>query len=273
MSKNIVSTTWLAKRIDNPNLIILDATFPSKVPMELEGKCIKNAQYFDLKNDFSNPEARFPNTFPSIEKFEKGCRKLGIHKNSDIIVYDIDGIYTSPRVWWMLKTIGFDNVYVLNGGLTKWIADGFEVINNYKTDVATSNFKADFLKTDALRSYLFIKKHISSEKIITIDARSKGRFNNTEDDPRKELKSGAIPNSINIPYSEILKNGCFKSEAELEVVFKHISAINPSELVFSCGSGITACIVLLASEGIINCKKSIYDGSWTEWATLEGHLK
>ena len=71
----------------------------------------------------------------------------------------------------------------------------------------------------------------------------------------------------------ILKNGCFKSEAELEVVFKRISAINPSELVFSCGSGITACIVLLASEGIINCKKSIYDGSWTEWATLEGHLK
>lgn len=273
LNKNIVSTTWLAKSINDPNLIILDATFPAKVPKGLEGKCIKNAQYFDLKNKFSDLEAKFPSTFPSIEQFEKGCRELGIQKDSIIVIYDVTGIYTSPRVWWMFKTIGINNVFVLDGGLPKWIADGYNIVNNYNTTIKASNFKIDIPSIDAIRKYDFVKKHIFSENIITVDARSKGRFNNTEEDPRKELKSGHIPNSINIPYTEVLKDGCFKTDTELKLVFKDIIEMNPSELVFSCGSGITACILLLASENIISCKKTIYDGSWTEWATLEGLLK
>ncbi|MEL4308442.1 sulfurtransferase [Joostella sp. CR20] len=269
MNKNVVSTAWLAERIDEPNLIILDATLPSKIPEQLNGKCIQNAQYFDLKNKFSDTEAIFPNTFPSVEKFEKGCSNLGIKKNSIIVVYDVDGIYASPRVWWMFKTIGFEEIYVLNGGLRKWISDGYKVVDNYKTPSTNNNFKIDFRKIEAFRSYSFIKENLSSQTIITIDARSKGRYNATEEEPRKELKSGCIPNSINIPYTDVLENGSFKSEAELKFIFQKIIKMKPHELVFSCGSGVTACIILLASEDIITCKKSVYDGSWTEWATLE----
>ena len=120
MSKTLVSTHWLHENLNNPDLIILDAsqsTNQAGKKSEFENLQIKDARHFDLKNTFSDPKSEFPNTLPSQENFEKEARKLGINASSKIVVYDNLGIYTSPRVWWMFKAMGHEAVTVLDGGL------------------------------------------------------------------------------------------------------------------------------------------------------------
>lgn len=119
-----------------------------------------------------------------------------------------------------------------------------------------------------MKDYGFIKLNISKQNAVVIDARSAGRFNGTAPEPREGLRSGCIPNSINLPYTEVLEEGKFKAIPELKALFKNLKTAN-KPFVFSCGSGVTACIILLASEMVMQHSTAVYDGSWTEWAQLE----
>ncbi|WP_335966807.1 sulfurtransferase [Galbibacter sp. PAP.153] len=272
METPIVSVEWLHLNINDPDLIILDASLPSKVNDEIDnlGQIqIKNARYFNLKENFSDQTSVFPSTFPDKKQFETESRKLGINNNSKIIIYDNMGIYSSPRAWWMYKVMGHHNVAVLNGGLPEWIAKGYKTVPIQKPDTEKGNFTASIDRSQ-IKNYPYIKKNIEVKQSLLIDARSSERYNGIAPDPRKGLKSGHIPNSINIPYTSVLKNGKIRNQRELIPIFEKIKHENPKALTFTCGSGITACIVLLASELVVNTKKSVYDGSWTEWATLEG---
>ena len=192
---------------------------------------------------------------------------MGINKNSKIIVFDNLGVYSSPRVWWMFKIMGHENVFVLDGGLPEWIKKGFEVcyrkVQNYKA----GNFKAVFYEK-YVKTYKSIIANINTPKFLIIDARSKERFNGIKNEPRKSLKSGHIPNSINIPYTCLLNNTKFKSSAEIKNIFND-KCPHDKELVFSCGSGITACIVMLANEIRGARSRCVYDGSWSEWIQLQ----
>lgn len=267
MFPSIVSSHWLHENLNNPDLIILDAsqaTNQAGKNSEFENVQIKGARHFDLKNTFSDSTSEFPNTLPSQEDFEKEARKLGINASSKIVVYDNLGIYTSPRVWWMFKTMGHNAVAVLDGGLPDWVEQGFETEQKLISKVETGNFEANF-QPDLVVDYSSVLSNIITENSLLIDARSSGRFNDTEPDPRKGLKSGHIENSINIPFESVLENGKFKSIAALNALFEVVQNEN-RPLVFSCGSGITACIVMLAVELVLKNKKAVYDGSWTEWA-------
>ena len=269
MIKPLVSSQWLNENLNSSDLIILDVSGSNNkagLTPEFQNKKIKGARYFDLENTFSNSNGLFPNTFPSEEQFEKGCRSLGIKNSSRIVVYDNLGIYTCPRVWWMFKVMGHEKVHVLNGGLPDWINKGFETVEHYQLKNKSSDYKTK-LQVENIRSIDFIKSNISEQKHLLIDARSEGRFNGTAKEPREGLRSGHIPNSINIPFSYMLKSGKYKSLAELKAIFKSYD-LEDRSLVFSCGSGITACIVLFASEMVLNNSTSVYDGSWTEWASL-----
>lgn len=261
MNKQPVSPDWLKAHLNDQNLIILDASQPSNFS---ESFSIPGARVFDLKNDFSDTCSEYPNTFPKVEQFEQECGKLGINKNSKIVVYDNRGIYFSPRVWWMFKVMGHQNIAVLDGGLPAWENQGFKTKVRDNTTYTTGNFSA-ILDANVVKDFEFIKTNIEKQDSLIVDARSSGRFNGTAPEPRKGLRSGSIPNSINIPYETLLENGKFKNEQELLEIFNS-SQITNEPLVFSCGSGVTACIVLLAAELIkIENKKSVYDGSWTEW--------
>lgn len=267
MSNSIVSSNWLFENLNNPDLIIIDASQPTNQAgknSEFENVQIKGARHVDLKNTFSDANSEFPNTLPSQRDFEKEARKLGINTSSKIVVYDNLGIYTSPRVWWMFKAMGHKAVTVLDGGLPDWMEHGFETEQKSISKVESGNFEANF-QPDLVVDYSFVLSIIKTENTLLIDARSAGRFNGTEPDPRKGLKSGHIENSINIPFESVLENGKFKSIAALNVVFEELQNEN-RPLVFSCGSGITACIVMLAAELVLHNKKAVYDGSWTEWA-------
>lgn len=265
--KPIVSAEWLYQNIDATNLIILDATIPkvSDTASVTSDLCIPNARFFDLKNKFCDTTAHFPNTFPNIEQFENETQKIGINHDSFIVVYDDKGIYSSPRVWYLFKAYGFHNIAVLDGGLPSWMEGYYPISKKSGYSGVKGNFTAK-LQKGHFTFFDEIKKHKSSDTLI-IDARSRARFNGVQKEPREGLRSGTIPNSINLPFTEVLFSGKMKSETELIELFNDINT-NCKSLIFTCGSGITACVLALAAELAGFKNKSVYDGSWTEWGTL-----
>ena len=266
MKSAIVSSKWLSDNFDNPDLVVLDAS-QSNDKSKSNRVQITGARPFDIKDTFSDKSSSFPNTFPSKKQFEESCQELGISSSSKIIVFDSLGVYSSPRVWWMFKAMGHIDIAVLDGGLPEWFAKGFETEPILERKYSPGNFKATF-QSEMIRSIDFVKENLDTNESLIIDARSADRFNSLVPEPRADLRSGNIPNSINIPFQNTLENGKFKSVEKLTRLFKENKSENKS-LVFSCGSGITACIVLLAAELVFEGNKAIYDGSWTEWAQLE----
>lgn len=266
--QQLISSAWLKDNLNDPDLVILDASLKVNVSgkiSEYDGIQIPKARFFDLEGEFSDHNSNLPHTLPSQEAFQEASRKLGINSNSKIVVYDNMGIYTAPRVWWMYKVMGHENVAVLNGGLPGWVKDEYPTeTSSQQINVLRGNFFAhlDQLQVKTLEN---IKDNLHSNKFTVIDARSAGRFNGTEPEPRAGLRGGHIPHSLSVPFPSLIEDGYFKSKEELASIFKSLKLDN-KPLVFSCGSGVTACVVLLASEGILENPKSVFDGSWTEWA-------
>lgn len=271
MMKPVITSEWLNTHLDDSDLIILDASPKTNVSgliSEFDNIQIPKARYFDLKQNFSLPNSEFPNTIPSTSQFELNAQKLGINNSSKIVVYDNLGTYSSPRVWWLFKTFGHQNVSVLEGGLPDWKNHDFPTEpKSTKNNVALGDFKAQE-STNLIRNYNDIKENINSNKELIIDARSSERFNGSSPEPRKKLQSGKIPNSKNLPFNDILVNGHFLSETKLSHIFQSLNPEN-KPLIFSCGSGLTACIIALGHEIATGKPSAIYDGSWTEWATKE----
>lgn len=265
----LVSVHWLNKNIANTNLVLLDCTIP-KITSNLtttstEKKSrIKGAIFFDIKNTFSDKKAPFPTTILAAEEFEKQVQNLGIQQDSLIICYDDFGIYSAPRVWWMFQLMGFTNIAVLDGGFPEWIKHNF-VTENKKNDLPKKgNFKANYTpkKIKFTNDVLVATK---KETTLIVDARSKGRFYGTEPEPRNDIKSGHIPNSINLPFEEILEDEKMKTTIELKKMYHDFKT--KEELIFTCGSGITASILAFAAELVGIKNYAVYDGSWTEWGS------
>lgn len=265
--REIVSTQWLNQNLSNSNLIILDASLKTSAngkEFEKFDRTIPKARRFDLKNVFLDKKSLFPNTVPKPEIFEFECRKLGINKDSEIVVFDNNGIYSSPRVWWVFKVMGHQNISVLDGGLPDWIENEFQTEKEHVETFELGDFEAQYDKTLVV-NFQQISENTIEKKFTVVDARSESRFNGTGKEPRKHLKSGRIENSVNIPYQEVLEYGKYKSKNKLNALFEK-RCNNEKELVFSCGSGMTACIVMLACQIGYGNSLKVYDGSWTEWA-------
>ncbi len=267
--KTIINANWLQENKQDPKLIVLDASI-NKVggkgdtaPPSQIG--IPGTRFFDLKNKFSNQQSSLPNTIPTQEDFSRECQTLGINKDSKIVVYDKTGIYSSPRTWWLFKAMGHDNVAVLDGGLPEWIrAGGALAENDLNYGEKPGNFKAE-LKKEWLVNAQQVLSNITTEECLVLDARSAGRFAATAPEPRAGLRGGHIPKSKSLPYTVVLTEGKFKSPEKLKQIFDQF---DPGEkrVIYSCGSGITACIILLAATIAGYNKTSVFDGSWTEWA-------
>ena len=267
--KPLVSVSWLCQHIDARNLVILNGTMPKVTAKKevsfLETTQIPNARFFDIQNEFSKQDAAYPNMSLQPEVFEAKTRELGINNDSCIVVYDEHGIYSSPRVWWLFKTMGFDNIAVLNGGFPAWKLAGGMVEKKVNRAVAYGNFDVRH------RAHLFVDaskvmKALSDRSKQIIDARATGRFYAREAEPRQDLRSGHIPSSKSLPYAQVLERGELRSVAELQDLFFEIGASN-KDLIFSCGSGITACVLALGATLAGFEKVAVYDGSWSEWGS------
>ena len=273
IEKPLVSVNWLYQSLDATNLIVLNGTLPKVSLDKNEIKTIDfqipNARFFDIKKDFSIQEAPFPNTALEPNDFESKARSLGVNKDSCIVVYDEHGIYSSARVWWLFKTMGFHNIAVLNGGFPTWNAAGFNVEEKQIHPFNKGDFKVNHNQKLLINSDAVFNS-LNSDNTQILDARSSGRFHSIAPEPRAKIRSGHIPTSKSLPYSSLLNGTELKSTEELQELFKEVNLQN-KELVFSCGSGITACVLALGATVAGYQKLSVYDGSWTEWGSLS-HL-
>ena len=273
IKKPLVSVDYLKNNFFNENLIILDCTIPkvtaNKVDVNvLKKQKIKGAVFFDIKNKFSDVNASFSNTVLSAKNFEIQAQNLGINNESVIICYDDLGVYSSPRVWWMFHLMGFKNIAVLNGGFPDWISKGYPIESSQKQVLSKGNFTANF-QSKKIKYTKDVLTTINYENNIVLDARSEGRFFATEPEPRKSVKGGHIPNSKSFPFTEILVDGKMISEEKLQKKFLKINP-NKKEMIFSCGTGITASVLALGAELSNYINYAVYDGSWTEWASTAG---
>ena len=271
IDKPLVSVDWLNAHLDLEQLIILDCTIP-KVSLNTliseEKKQIKGAVYFDIKNSFSDNKSAFPNTILSPEVFEEKAQKIGIQQDAIVVCYDAVGTYSSPRAWWMFQLMGFKNVVVLDGGLPAWKASGFPIESMRVNKLQRGNFKAIY-QPRKLKYTADVFESIDNKEVLIADARPNGRYNGTTLEPRKDLKSGHIPSSINLPFIDIQNNGKMKTETELITIFNSFK--NKKEIIFTCGSGVTAAILALGAAIVKLDNVAVYDGSWTEWASTK-HL-
>ncbi|MCP4053139.1 MAG: sulfurtransferase [Mesoflavibacter sp.] len=263
---NIVSVKWLKDHLNHPNVIVINGTI-QKVSSNFksEEQQIENARFFDIKNAFTDTSAEFPNTIPSEIQFQTEAQKLGINKEDFIVVYDEFGIYSSPRVWWLFKTFGHNNVAVLDGGFPEWKAQKFPTEVKTEKQYNSGNFIAKYNPNNIV--YFESLEAINKDpNFKIIDARSNDRFMCRVPEPREGLRSGHIPNSVNLPYQNILNEHKFQHKEQIASTFKDL-ANNNQHLVFTCGSGITASILSLAAT-LLGYNNSVYDGSWTEYGIL-----
>jgi thiosulfate/3-mercaptopyruvate sulfurtransferase len=264
----LVSTKWLAKRLENAEVRVLDASWylpgMNRNPIiEYEKRHIPNARFFDI-DDISDNRSELPHMVPPIEKFMSKVRKLGVGDGHQVIVYDGSGMFSAARVWWLFKMMGHKNIAVLNGGLPKWISDGFPV--NDKPPIIRDRH----MMVDQISSYVRDVTQVAAASKLgdheIVDARSPGRFRGEENEPREGLRRGHIPNSKNVFFKSLLnEDQTFKNTTELKRVFYSAGVDMTKPVITTCGSGVSAAVLNLGLELIGKTDHSLYDGSWTEW--------
>ena len=266
VNHSLVSVSWLASHYLDPNLIVLDASMLSTP--DNTTAYIPGSQVFDYSRVFCDPNASLPCTMPSDQHFTEQARLLGINQQSKVIVYDQRGLFYAPRAWWMFKSMGLHNVYVLAGGLPKWLQKNLPTASESKSAAAAGDFSAHydtnhFVNSAQVLTAIQGRAEIAESTII--DVRSAARFYGRELETRAGLRSGHIPNSINFPFSDIVFEGELISPQALKQQFAQLLPYKDQHYIFSCGSGVTACIALMAAWGLGYTNLAVYDGSWTEW--------
>lgn len=266
----LVSTAWLAQRLDDPTVRVVDASWylPNDARTaagEYAAAHIPGAVFFDLdaSSDHGTP---LPHMLPSAAEFAERMSALGLSDADAIVVYDGSGTNLSaPRVWWMFRAFGHRATAVLDGGFGAWRAAGLPVESGVVTR-RRGRFTAT-LDTARVRDLAQVRANIDTAREQVIDARSTGRFTGAAPEPRAGLRGGHIPGSLNVPYTDIVApNGTVRPPHELRRLFESAGADVSRPIVVSCGSGTTACSVALALELLGAANVSVYDGSWTEWA-------
>ena len=259
-----------------PNTVFLDATFhlPNSgrnALDEFNNKHIPNARFFDI-DQISDKKSSLPHMLPDEDYFSKMVSSLGIKNDDTVIVYDNSIFFSSARAWWMFKIFGHNNIRIIDGGLKAWINSGGPS-SNEKSQTKETAYVANKKNLKLYDTIGNIMSDLESEKNkIVIDARGEDRFFAKVKEPRAGIKSGHIPSSLNIPISSIIdKNtNCLKSIDEINEIFTTIGLTDKnSELVMTCGSGVTACGLALAANSLGFKNVKVYDGSWSEWGSRE----
>ncbi|NMO16856.1 sulfurtransferase [Pyxidicoccus fallax] len=264
----LVSVSALHAMLGEPRLVLLEvkmkpvgagATAAPESPPER----IPGARVFDLEGAFSDHAQSLPHMMPGPEQFEREARKLGIHRDSLVVVYDRVGLYSSPRAWWMFKAMGHERVAVLDGGLPAWLEAGHPT----SRDAEPVERPGDFVAVptgSAFCDAAAVERTLTDASRAVIDARSRGRFEGREPEPRAGLRQGHMPNAVNVPFTEVQVKGRLKSAEELRALFEETVG-SRRKFVFSCGSGVTACVDALAATVAGYTDIQVYDGSWSEW--------
>ncbi|CAA2988104.1 thiosulfate 3-mercaptopyruvate sulfurtransferase 1, mitochondrial isoform X1 [Olea europaea subsp. europaea] len=291
----VVSVDWLHANLQEPDLKVLDASwympYEQRNPLqEYQVAHIPGALFFDI-DGISDRFANLPHMLPSEEAFAAAVSALGIECKDRVVVYDGMGLFSAARVWWMFRVFGHDKIWVLDGGMPRWHASGFEVESSASSDAASNALLQASAAIEAIEKayrgqpvgpvtfqtkfqphFVWaleqVKKNIEEKSFQHIDARSKARFDGVAPEPRKGLRSGHIPGSKCIPFPEMLDGSQALLPAdELKKRFEQEGISLEKPILTSCGTGVTACILVLGLHRLGKTNVPVYDGSWTEWAT------
>lgn len=270
-SRFVVSSDWLHSELGKPDLKIVDAAFylPAhnrNADEEYEAGHIPGAVRFD-HDKVADTSSGLPHMVPSPDVFAEAVGKLGISENDRIVIYDGPGIFSSARGWWLFRIMGARNVFILDGGLDGWKAEG-RPLEIGITAPTLAVFTADLL-LDKVIDFQTMLSIVSDSTRQIADARPAGRFTGAEPEPRAGMRSGHMPGAVSLPSGTFSVNGKLRSLPELRQVIEDAGIDFGRPIVTSCGSGITAAIITLALESLGHDDNALYDGSWTEWGARQ----
>ncbi len=266
--KTLVSTDWLAAHIKDPDLRIFDASWylpdmGRDAAAEYAAGHIQGARFFDI-DEISDQRSELPHMAPPVEKFMSRMRAIGVGDGHQVVIYDGMGLFSAARVWWLFRLMGKTDVAVLDGGLPKWLADGYETTANPPT--IRDRHMTVIPQRDIVRDVTEVARAAKLGDHEIIDARAPARFRGDAEEPREGLRSGHIPGSKNVFYQDLLnEDGTMKPRNTLRTIFNDAGVDLQKPTITTCGSGVTAAVLSLALERIGKTDHSLYDGSWSEW--------
>ena len=264
----LVTPSWLYERLSAPDIVVLDASWylpaAGRDPeAEYRAAHIPGAIRFDL-DAMSDTESSLPHMMPRPEVFASRMRALGVGDGQQVVIYDGMGLFSAPRVWWMLKTFGMRDALVLDGGLPAWIAAGYPTEEGEAQPRERRHFTAR-LDNGAVADAGDIARALETGSAQVVDARSAPRFRGEEAEPRPGVRPGHMPGAKNLHYASLQREGRMKSPEELAEVLTAAGVDQRRPVLTTCGSGVTAAIISLALETMGHPARGLYDGSWSEW--------
>lgn len=266
----LVNTDWLAQSLGNSDLVLLDAS--AHLPdagrdpaAEFATHHIKGARFLDLPS-LKDEISPVPAALPRADQFERRMRELGVTANNRIVLYDNSKLHTSARAYFICRMFGLTDVAILDGGFPKWQAEGLPVESGTGGDIAPSTFTAPTDDRSRVRSKADMLTNITARTEQVLDARDAMRFSGESADTIHSLSGGHIPGALNLPFPRVLnEDGTFKRGDDLRSAFETAGVDLSAPVTGSCGSGVTASVLLFALELLGKHDTALYDGSWSEW--------
>jgi thiosulfate/3-mercaptopyruvate sulfurtransferase len=269
MPDPVVSTAWLAERLDDPKVRPVDATWfmpgeARNARVEFAAAHIPGAVFFDI-DALSDPTSDLPHMLSTADAFGDAVSALGLSSEDVIVVYDGHGLFSAARAWWNFRVMGHREVYVLDGGLPRWRAEGRPLESGEPT-VKPGRFHAR-LDLSLVRDIDQVSAVLASGGEQVVDVRSTARFEGVAPEPRPGVRGGHMPGARNLPFSELISDGGLRSREALIAVL-NAAGVDPARpLTATCGTGVTASVLALAMARIGLIEAAVYDGSWTEWGS------
>jgi thiosulfate/3-mercaptopyruvate sulfurtransferase len=270
----LVSTDWLAARLDDPRVRVIDASYkmPGVLPLPSDDYLdvhIPGAVFFDVA-EIADPNDPLPHMYPDAKQFARDVAALGISRGDTVVAYDSGAWVAAPRAWWMFLSFGHDKVKVLDGGLQKWLREG-RPTHSGKVMPKPGRFEAR-LDRDFVRNKQQLLDDMTTHAEQLVDARPRARFEGSVTEPWPGRRSGHIPGSRNVPYAELFdaSTGAMKPLDDLRKAFMGAGVDLARPIVTTCGSGVSAAVLTLALYRLGVRGTALYDGSWAEWGLPEG---
>lgn len=276
MASSLVTCAWLKEQLQQtqkPNLVVLDGTFylpaaKRDADKEYLERHIEGAVRFDI-DVVADKTTTLPHMLPSAEQFAEQVGKMGINNDTHVVVYDNNekfGLYSAGRVWWMFKVFGHASVSIVDGGLPKWLSEGYPTVSGPPTPVATATYKAVY-NPALVRDLTQMLDNYASKKEIVVDGRPKGRFDGTAPEPNPRIPSGHILDTTSLPFMELLdpQSKTLKEKLALQQEFNKVGVDFSKPVVVTCGGAVVAPLLAFAAHLLGKDTPPVYDGSWADW--------